>query len=64
MITMQSGELPAARRTSSNDAVIVVWKPAASRLALTRTACSRSSVVISTRSGIAVPFGLRLTAYG
>src|SRR5438034_1273119 len=53
--TMQSGgaaPVPTTRRTSSNDEASVVWKPAVSRWALTRTACSRSSVVIKTRSAI------------
>src|SRR5258706_10180958 len=52
---MASGSLPlTAWRTSSSEDTVAVSKPACSRLALTRTACSRSSVVIKTRSAMLV----------
>src|SRR5258706_13875562 len=50
---MAWGSLPlTAWRTSSSEDTVAVSKPACSRLALTRTACSRSSVVMRTRSAM------------
>src|SRR5256885_4912623 len=55
MIASGGGCLPLTdARTSSNDDTIAVLKPACSRAALVRTAGSKSSVVIKTRSAMGV----------